>query len=822
MLAALLPGCHSNKALKSAADKPADPAILLQSIRSDFLHANLDVAGARAHQARVQFADRPDWSLQFRLLEAEILTYQGRRPAVLSLLCTTDVSNSLSGDSAIKKDLLCGLAHAGLGQSRQSQQYLQNARYLADLTHSGLEGEVLQAEAKFAFIQNHLQEAENLYRSSQKVAHAHGDVFLESRDSLALGLLAIDDQHYDDAVVLLSNAATLAEQTHVHLVIEAALGNLGLAYFYLGDFDKALPYFQQALEESKNIGTTSAQVDWLWDIGTTNYELGNLPAAKSCYEQSLKVAEQIHSPDEIIGIASQLSLALYQEGKYDAARVRSDEAVNAAQSSPDPTSRLWPLFIQALLAAKSGSPQAQEMLLQVDHQARQLPALQWEVENELAKFYASHSQNIPAVHWYQKSISTFETQRSHVSGEELKLPFFANGEGLYKDYADFLISINQPEKALQLLDLGRARTLRDGLGLAPRSSRNQINPQQLAHQLQAVILFYSLDTSKSYLWAITGKRTRIILLPGSEELNALVQQHRKAILRSADLLRDGNSAGASLYDLLVAPASTVISKGSHVVIVPDGILNQLNFESLLAPGVAARHYWIEDVTLTNANSIQLIRTSRLTPPAAGSGKLLLIGNPIEPAPEYQNLANAADEVADIQKHFLSKNERVLTGAKAVPNAYADSNPGQYDYLHFVAHGIASRLSPLDSAVVLSAPREDALNFKLYARDIVHLPLHAQLVTISACNGSGLRAYAGEGLVGLSWAFMRAGAHTVIGALWEANDASTPMLMDRLYSGLDQGEAPEAALRAAKLSLIHSSTVYRKPLYWAAFQLYSGS
>ena len=57
-----------------------------------------------------------------------------------------------------------------------------------------------------------------------------------------------------------------------------------------------------------------------------------------------------------------------------------------------------------------------------------------------------------------------------------------------------------------------------------------------------------------------------------------------------------------------------------------------------------------------------------------------------------------------------------------------------------------------------------------------------MVTKRACYGSGTRSYAGEGLVGLSWAFLRAGAHNVIGALWEVSDESTPRLMDTLYQG----------------------------------------
>ena len=140
--------------------------------------------------------------------------------------------------------------------------------------------------------------------------------------------------------------------------------------------------------------------------------------------------------------------------------------------------------------------------------------------------------------------------------------------------------------------------------------------------------------------------------------------------------------------------------------------------------------------------------------------------------------------------------------------------------------MANRLSPLDSAIVLSRPAgsEDAVNgesFKLHARDIMPHRLRARLVTISACYGAGERWYSGEGLVGLSWAFLHAGAHSVVAALWEASDASTVQLMDRFYDELDKGASPGVALRAAKLTLLHSQG-FRNPFYWAPFQLYTGS
>ncbi len=77
-------------------------------------------------------------------------------------------------------------------------------------------------------------------------------------------------------------------------------------------------------------------------------------------------------------------------------------------------------------------------------------------------------------------------------------------------------------------------------------------------------------------------------------------------------------------------------------------------------------------------------------------------------------------------------------------------------------------------------------------------------------------------MGLSWAFLRAGAHNVIAALWEASDVSTEQLMDKFYDELNKGESPDVALRTAKLSLLRSGNAFRKPFYWAPFQLYNGS
>jgi CHAT domain-containing protein len=822
LASALLSGCHPS------VTPVADAATTFQNIRSDFLHGNLDQAQQEAEKARRDFsASNGDWAMKFRLLEAEVLTYQGRRPEVLSLLNSPGVKYPNAGDLAIKRNLLCALAHARLGQEQQSDRELQEAQRLSEASNSDLSGEVLRTGAIVQIYRNHLPEAAELARKSLQFAREHRDAYLEATDLLNLGLVAVQMRHYDEALTLLGGATDVARPIRARVTLEVASGNLGLAYFHLGDFEKALSNFELAEREAKEIGTTSLQVDWSLDACHSNYMLGNLQEAKSCFERSLKVATDIDAPAEIADIEAGLAFLLYQQGQFDSAKSHNDVAIRASRKAGERTGELEALYLQALLATEQEKQRDLERLsLQVSHESAADPALQGEIDGALGDFYAGKQQTTKADLWYRKSIRTFEEQRAAIGEEELRLPYFANGDALYRRYADFLIASHKPEEALQLLDVGRARTLAEGLGLAKQQldiqPEHTANEQAAARKLDSTILFYSLGPKKSWLWAVTPHHTHLFPLPGQSDIETQVRSYQNAILKSSDPLRDANQAARNLYDTLVMPAAEMVPKGSRVLIIPDGVLNGLNFETLLTPASNGSHYWIEDVTIRSANSIRMLSRADADSSTANTKKLLLIGNPTTGGTGYDSLVNAFAEIRGIEKHFPPDSRTVVTQSGAVPAAYAENKPEEFSYIHFVAHGTASRLDPLDSAVILSPSPDNPENFKLYARDIMRDPLHARLVTISACYGSGLRAYAGEGLVGLSWAFLRAGAHNVIGALWEVNDASTPLLMDRLYAELEAGKSPDAALRTAKLSLIHSPAVYRKPLYWAGFQLYTGS
>ena len=215
--------------------------------------------------------------------------------------------------------------------------------------------------------------------------------------------------------------------------------------------------------------------------------------------------------------------------------------------------------------------------------------------------------------------------------------------------------------------------------------------------------------------------------------------------------------------MLVAPVIRRIPKGSRVIIVPDGRLHAFNMETLVDP--ITRRYWIDSVTIETAGSLELLNRR---PAGSLLDSMLLVGDPPSAGAEFPRLTKAAEEMNLVQKHFPAAC-KMLKGTQATPSAYKNARPDLHGYIHFVTHGIATRQRPLDSAVVLAT---DGDSYKLYARDVIDQPIDADLVTISGCRSAGVRAYAGEGLIGFAWAFLQAGARAVVAGLWDVSDIFT--------------------------------------------------
>jgi CHAT domain-containing protein len=725
-----------------------------------------------------------------------------------------------SGDLVIRKTRVQAAAYNSNHRFKEAEQKFVEAGELCRGSSSLDCTDVILDRGMMEMNQGHFNAARSLFEQALNMGRQNKSQYKEATSLLDLGWAALQQEHYDETMDWSDAAYKLAVTIKAELLAQTASGNEGWAYYKLGEHERALALLLDAKDRAHKIGATSYEVTWLTTSGYIYLDAGDFAKAEQSYKQALQMAQQTNKQDVIDALVS-LATVSERTGQLDRARDYADKTIALVPKDGNRLDVLYPLLIKGDVAARThDNQQAEKIYREIEQDPKSHVFLKWECEHSLAQLYQDENKPDAAEREYRTALSTFEGAR-YALHEDTSLPFPANAAGIYDDYIHFLVDNGKTNEALQIAEYQRGRALAEGLGLLQKNATfkpDAANAQATARRVGGTILFYWLGEKQSYLWAITPRKTAIFTLSPKAEIEPIAQRYRKALSEQQEFLQRTTDDGLALYHMLVEPAANLLPRNSKVFIIPDGSLNTLNFETLLVPG-SASHYWIEDVTITDASSLRLLAASSTGQKYAD--KLLLLGNAVAPNGDYPELQKAPAEMESIEKHFQPKQQEVLAREQATPAAYLASKPEQYSFIHFVAHGTANRMSPLDSAIVLSRSNAQDDSFKLYARDIIHRPLLAELVTISTCFGAGSRAYSGEGLVGLSWAFLRAGAHNVIGALWEVSDVSTPELMDELYGELEKGMTPAVALRNAKLTMLRSSSSYRKPFYWAPFQLYTG-
>jgi len=781
----------------------------------------LDSALNEADQAYRKYSKKNvEWAWRFRVLKAQILVSRGSNEEALALL-HDDLPPALANtEVAARREMVQGLACDYSGQYANAEKYLADAQQMASAYAPALLGDVATSRGGLEVHEEKYEEAESDFRRGLAIAREQKLPFLEAAALGDLGLVATKQEHYDESVDWNRAALDASRSVSAKSSEATILGNIGWSYFKLGDFENSLVYYKQAEEASSQTGLLTDKIYWLSNIGSVYYEEHDYESAEATLQRALDLARRGGDKETIIQCLNNLSEIALERGQSGLAEKYNTEASDLEEAGPDKSGQVDSLLVAGRIEAGKGHfERARQIFGKVIQDPVAETSLRWEAEAQLADGYVGQGDMTNADREFRRSIATVETARSSVKTEEFRLSFLSSAIAVYDDYIDFLVGEGKMDEALQVAELSRARTLADGLGFSSASlslPMRGFQPTKSARTLDSTILSYWLGAKHSYVWVIDAAKVRLISLPPAAEIDSLVASYRQALTGPRDVLETQNVAGQKLFQLLVAPATGKIAKGSRVIVIPDGSLYGLNFEALLVP-TPDLHYWIDDVVVSNANSLVLLGASAAAK-AAGSRRLLLVGDPVSASGDFPKLPQAESEMKQVESFFPGANSTVYANASATPEAYLNSHPDQFSFIHFVAHGTASLTSPLDSAVILTKQGD---SYKLYARDIIKQPLRAELVTISACHGAGERTYSGEGLVGLTWAFLRAGAHEVISALWEVDDNSTPQLMNRLYAGLSKGASPESALRDAKLSLVHSDSIYKKPFYWAPFQIYRG-
>ena len=227
------------------------------------------------------------------------------------------------------------------------------------------------------------------------------------------------------------------------------------------------------------------------------------------------------------------------------------------------------------------------------------------------------------------------------------------------------------------------------------------------------------------------------------------------------------------------------------------------FESL--PGLHEEKFLVQERSLSYSPSLSLLVRYRQLQRSRQSARSALVMGGAEYGDEVAPLPYAALEAESVAERWSGS--VLYTGARATESAYL-KNPDRpnSNLIHFATHGVLG-----ERPALLMTP-EDGGDGRLDMAEILAAPIDADLVTLSACSSGRGWVKPGEGVVGLSRAFLHAGASSVMVSLWNVNDQSTFQLMSLFYENLDS-LGPSKALRKAQIEMIEADA----PLHqWAPF------
>jgi CHAT domain-containing protein len=376
------------------------------------------------------------------------------------------------------------------------------------------------------------------------------------------------------------------------------------------------------------------------------------------------------------------------------------------------------------------------------------------------------------------------------------------------------------------------------------------------------LLEFSLGDERSYLWVINSDSIRTYELPArriiedaAREFHALISARQEtkgqsthdyqAKIENADKVYSDRAR--SFSQMLFGQLDQLGNK--RLIVVPEGALQYVPFEALLAPNGSEARLLLEtnEVIVEPSFSALIAIRNNVVRHASSLTKLVaVIADPVlshndervhsDPltalaatspdTPEatraggLTRLAHAAEEADAISAVAPWGSTMVAKGFDASRETAMSPNVGQYQIVHFATHGFFDSEHPELSGIVLTMvdPRGVRKNGLMPLHDIYNLDLSAELTVLSACQTALGKDIKGEGLVGLTHAFMSAGSKSVVASLWKVDDRATAVLMAAFYeSMLQQGMSPAAALRSAKLKVMQDKQ-WSAPYYWAGFVL----
>jgi len=660
------------------------------------------------------------------------------------------------------------------------------------------------------------------------------------------------------------------------------LDYMGVAYATQNQLQKALDYHQQALQLRRKIADRRNEALSLTNLGHVYLQLNDSAKALACYQEALGIFRALE--DRNNAARSLVGLARVQRGSGElvAARASVEDALKlieqvrsaagsqqlrasyfASQQEP------YKLYIDLLMQQHTQNPQggydAEALAANERARARSLLELLTEANVDIRK--GVNSDLIERERNLAQLLNAKAQRQIRLLGQ--------------KNVQDQLDVVNKEIRELEDEHQKIQTMIRNASpGYAALTQPQPLTLKEIQAQLDpnTLLLEYSLDEKRSYLWLVSSSALQSYQLPNEGE----IQRDARSVyelLTARSSSKSGETpaekqkriagadsqlpkTAAELSRLILGPVAKELT-GKRLVIVADGALQFIPFAALPSPestlGAATDSYRPlildhEVISLPSASALAVQRKNLAArKPAANA--VAVIADPVFSIGDERfkqraknnesrselNVTNTrllehlSDESGRLKIRRLpftrQEAEQILAVAPQSHNLRAmdfnanrsiatGSELSHYRYVHFATHGYLDSERPSLSSIVLSLidPKGKPQDGFLRAHEIYNLTLPAELVVLSACQSGLGKEIKGEGLDGLTRGFMYAGARRVVVSLWNVNDKATADLMQRFYRGmLKEKLAPSAALRKAQGEMWQQRQ-WQSPYYWAAFTM----
>ena len=743
-----------------------------------------------------------------------------------------------NGTGRFRVEILDDLADIGRtylarGDSLRALNYLNQAMALAK--GSDREAGVCNSIGILYTNQRDYAKAIEFFERGLGIAVERNDKFKQAEILLNVGVAYQFQKNHESALTSFQQSLNVAQQIgYSELIVPIELGR-GAVHKVQGKYKEALDSFDRALQSAVRADNKTRIAELLWRKSEVQLAKGDVSSAIQDATLAIKLADQLSLRNVRYLALTNLGKAYRAAGQLDLALQTFKEATGQIEGMRNEVAGLenerqlffedkvepYHEIIDMLLAASKDDTNQQALLAAESAKARVLLDVFSTGRIDLSKVMTEPEKE------EQRKLNQRIIDLNNQIGQENT-----------KRKSDSAVLKNLNEQ----LKLARSQyeTFQNSLYAAHpelRTKQAQTNAatflefDRLHADPAAAFLEYVVTESKTYLFVLTkgeGATPLLKVYPiaiAAREIAKRTNDFRDKIITQSAFADDARG----LYDLLLKPAEQQLRGKTSICIVPDAVLWDLPFQALVPRD---GQYLVQDYAISYAPSLTVLREMSAKKQAEGMSKsLLAFGNPTMPGDIAANikttyrgevlgpLPDAEVEVGALKNIWGLSSSRILIGPTA-SKAVFRSEAAKYNIIHLATHGILDDASPMYSRLVMARagndPSDDGL---LEARDIMRLDLRADLVVLSACQTARGRVGAGEGMVGMSWAFFVAGVPSMVASQWKVDSASTAKLMIDFHKRLKEqsirSQTKSGALQQASLTVMKDPR-YRHPYFWAGF------